>query len=154
MKKRVFSVEAFVASECGAVTVDWVVLSGALVGLGLATTAVVSNGMADGASGISTQMAGYEIRSAFAEVEAETEAEAEAEAEGEPFARNQWTSRTGNVQVLEDWMAGFTDENLLAHMNNQAQYADGSQTGHPYDTYHDEYWVARDEAITRGLIEA
>lgn len=70
MKKREFSVKAIVASECGAVKVDWVVLSGAFVGLGLATTAVVSNAMADGASGIFMQMAGYEMRGAFAEVEA------------------------------------------------------------------------------------
>lgn len=142
MKYLEFSVEAFVASECGAVTVDWVVMTGALVGLGLAATAVVSSGIEDGASGIATQMDSTEIRTAFAE-------EAPAPA---PFARNQWVSRTGGVEVLESWMSGFTDENLMTHMNNQAQFAAGSQTGHPYDTYHDEFWVARDEAITRGLV--
>jgi len=35
----------FVTEERGAVTVDWVVLTAALVGLGLATTAVVSTGV-------------------------------------------------------------------------------------------------------------
>lgn len=49
-------------------------------------------------------------------------------------------------------MTGFTEQQLLTHMNNQAQYANTAQTGHPYDTYHDEFWVARDEAICRGLI--
>lgn len=37
----------FVASESGAVTVDWVVLTAALVGLGLAVIAVVSQGVGD-----------------------------------------------------------------------------------------------------------
>ncbi|WP_127560962.1 hypothetical protein [Nioella ostreopsis] len=37
----------FLGNESGAVTVDWVVLTGALVGLGLATTAIVSAGVQD-----------------------------------------------------------------------------------------------------------
>ena len=39
--------KAFLASESGAVTVDWVVLTAALVGLGLAVMAVVSSGVGD-----------------------------------------------------------------------------------------------------------
>jgi hypothetical protein len=144
MKNLEFPVDAFLASESGAITVDWVFLSGMLVGLSLAATMVVSNGMEGGTSGVAGRMGDFEISQSFPE----------AEPEPAPFERNQWTPRTGGVAVLEEWMAGFTDENLLAHMNNQAQFSDGSQTGHPYDTYHDEYWVARDEAITRGLIEA
>ncbi len=35
----------FIASESGAVTVDWVVLTAALVGLGLAVMTVVSSGV-------------------------------------------------------------------------------------------------------------
>jgi len=35
----------FVSSEAGAVTVDWVVLTAALVGLGLAVMSVVSGGI-------------------------------------------------------------------------------------------------------------
>lgn len=38
---------SFLSSESGAVTVDWVVLTSALVGLGLATAGVVSGGIAD-----------------------------------------------------------------------------------------------------------
>jgi Flp pilus assembly pilin Flp len=38
---------AFIADESGAVTVDWVVLTAALVGLGLAVMAVVSGGVED-----------------------------------------------------------------------------------------------------------
>lgn len=37
----------FIRNESGAVTVDWVVLTGGLVGLGLATTAIVSAGVED-----------------------------------------------------------------------------------------------------------
>ncbi len=37
--------KSFISSESGAVTVDWVVLTAALVGLGLAVMAVVSGGV-------------------------------------------------------------------------------------------------------------
>ena len=51
-------------------------------------------------------------------------------------------------------MAGFGDQQLLDHMNNMAQYANyPAGSGHPYDTYHDEYYIALDEAISRGLID-
>jgi hypothetical protein len=38
-------IKSFAHSESGAVTVDWVVLTAALVGLGLAVMAVVSSGV-------------------------------------------------------------------------------------------------------------
>ncbi|MEL6954813.1 MAG: hypothetical protein AAFN09_08805 [Pseudomonadota bacterium] len=38
-------IKNFLAAEDGAVTVDWVVLTAALVGLGLAVLAVVSDGV-------------------------------------------------------------------------------------------------------------
>lgn len=40
-------IERFLQSENGAVTVDWVVLTAAIVGLGLAVMAVVTGGVAD-----------------------------------------------------------------------------------------------------------
>ena len=40
-------IKNFAKSESGAVTVDWVVLTAAIVGLGLAVMAVVSNGVED-----------------------------------------------------------------------------------------------------------
>ena len=40
-------IKTFAKSESGAVTVDWVVLTAALVGLGLAVMAVVSGGIED-----------------------------------------------------------------------------------------------------------
>ncbi|MBL4629354.1 MAG: hypothetical protein JKY00_15220 [Roseicyclus sp.] len=130
----------FLLSEDGAVTVDWVVLTAALVGLGLAVMAVVSSGVEDLSGDINTQLVSQEIASSFGALSA-------------PFERNQWDSRTGGEAALEAWMANFDDQNLLTHMTNQAQYANTAQTGHPYDTYHDEFWVARDEAISRGLVD-
>lgn len=38
-------VKSFISAESGAVTVDWVVLTAALVGLGLAVMSVVSGGV-------------------------------------------------------------------------------------------------------------
>ena len=55
----------FVLSEDGAVTVDWVVLTAALVGLGLAVMAVVSGGVEDLSGDIDTQMVDQEIVTSF-----------------------------------------------------------------------------------------
>jgi hypothetical protein len=57
----------FVTSEAGAVTVDWVVLTAGLVGLGLATTAVVSSGIANVSGDTAGIISGYEIVTAFTE---------------------------------------------------------------------------------------
>lgn len=46
----------FLSDESGAVTVDWVVMTGATVGLGLATMAVVSTGVEDLSGDINTQL--------------------------------------------------------------------------------------------------
>lgn len=49
-------IKNFVTSESGAVTVDWVVLTAAMVGLGFATIMVVSNGVEGGADNVSTAL--------------------------------------------------------------------------------------------------
>lgn len=51
------SVKSFVQSEQGAVTVDWVVLSAAIVGLGVAAISVVSGGVETLSTNISTSLA-------------------------------------------------------------------------------------------------
>ena len=48
----------FAQDESGAVTVDWVVLTAAIVGLGIAVLATVSGGLKSVAGNISTDMAG------------------------------------------------------------------------------------------------
>lgn len=54
----------YLKSDSGAVTVDWVVLTAALVGLGLATMAVVSMGVQDTSEDIQDQLEASDIISA------------------------------------------------------------------------------------------
>ena len=50
-------IKNFAKSESGAVTVDWVVLTAALVGLGLAVMAVVSGGVENLSNDIAQELA-------------------------------------------------------------------------------------------------
>jgi len=56
----------FLSDDSGAVTVDWVVLTAGLVGLGLATMAVVSAGVEDLSGDTRTQMESQVISTSFA----------------------------------------------------------------------------------------
>ena len=58
-------IKNFAKSESGAVTVDWVVLTAAIVGLGLAVMAVVSAGVQDLSGDIQTQLTGQAITTSF-----------------------------------------------------------------------------------------
>jgi Flp pilus assembly pilin Flp len=51
--------------ESGAVTVDWVVLTAAIVGLGIAVYGVVSGGIQDLRQDIATQLTGQAISTSF-----------------------------------------------------------------------------------------
>jgi len=51
--------------ESGAVTVDWVVLTAAIVGLGIAVYAVVSGGIADLSQDVDNQLTGQAISTSF-----------------------------------------------------------------------------------------
>ena len=55
----------FFENESGAVTVDWVVLTAGIVGLGLATMAVVSGGVEDLSGDVNTQLASQTISTSF-----------------------------------------------------------------------------------------
>lgn len=55
----------FFTDESGAVTVDWVVLTAAIVGLGIASIGVVSGGIEDLSTDSSDQMAEYSICTDF-----------------------------------------------------------------------------------------
>jgi hypothetical protein len=59
------SVLEFANSEDGAVTVDWVVLTAAIVGLGLAVLAVVSGGVEDLSRDIDDELVEMEVAAAF-----------------------------------------------------------------------------------------
>ncbi|MAN14911.1 pilus assembly protein [Alterinioella nitratireducens] len=58
-------IKNFAKSESGAVTVDWVVLTAAIVGLGLAVMAVVSSGVENLSRDIQTQLEVDQINSSF-----------------------------------------------------------------------------------------
>ena len=63
---KLFSlIKSFRNDEDGAVTVDWVVLTAAIVGLGIATLAAVSGGVQDLSGDISTQLAQSQIKTTF-----------------------------------------------------------------------------------------
>lgn len=56
----------FAESDSGAVTVDWVVLTGSLVGLGIATAGVVSGGVESLSSSISDTLSNIDVSSVAA----------------------------------------------------------------------------------------
>jgi len=58
-------IKNFVSNESGAVTVDWVVLTAAIVGLGLAVMSVVSGGTETLTNKISDKMTNQTISSTF-----------------------------------------------------------------------------------------
>mgnify|MGYP001014282870 CR=1 FL=1 len=57
------TVKAFVANESGAVTVDWVVLTAAIVGLGLAVVTSVRSGVSSLGTSISSSLSGASVAS-------------------------------------------------------------------------------------------
>ncbi len=58
-------IKSFRKDEDGAVTVDWVVLTAAIVGLGIATLAAVSNGVDDLSGDIESTLTGQRIVTTF-----------------------------------------------------------------------------------------
>lgn len=58
-------VKNFANDESGAVTVDWVVLTAALAGLGIAVMVYISNGLEDLSGDIKTQLTTQEITTSF-----------------------------------------------------------------------------------------
>ena len=55
------NIKNFAADESGAVTVDWVVLTAAIVGLGIAVVASVRGGVTDIGDAISNSLSGATI---------------------------------------------------------------------------------------------
>ena len=58
-------IKNFAADESGAVTVDWVVLTAAIVGLGIAVMASVSDGLEDLSGDIEAQLTTQGISTTF-----------------------------------------------------------------------------------------
>lgn len=59
------AVSNFIADETGAISVDWVVLSAAAVGMSLAATDVVRDGLRDVSSNLEAQLRTQQISDAF-----------------------------------------------------------------------------------------
>lgn len=59
------ALKRFFDDESGAVTVDWVVITGTLVGLTLAFIAVLGSAFAPNAQNIGTEMQEYTIQTSF-----------------------------------------------------------------------------------------
>ena len=57
--------KTFKNDEAGAVTVDWVVLTAAIVGLGIAVLATVSDGVENLSGDIDTQLSGQGVSTTF-----------------------------------------------------------------------------------------
>jgi len=66
------SFQNFLSDDSGAVTVDWVVLTAALVGLGLAVMSVVSTGVEDLSVDIQEQLETDQISASFGSATATT----------------------------------------------------------------------------------
>ena len=56
---------AFLKDESGAVTVDWVVLTAAIVGLGIAVLTSVGGGTTSLADTVSSHLAGVDVTTAY-----------------------------------------------------------------------------------------
>ena len=56
----------FISDETGAVTVDWTVITAAIVGLGIASSSLISNGIKDLAGDVNQQLNATNIYSGFA----------------------------------------------------------------------------------------
>lgn len=59
------ALKTFVADEAGAITIDWVVLTAAVIGLGLAVMGVIRGGVEDLSTDISDTMSEYSSSGTF-----------------------------------------------------------------------------------------
>lgn len=133
------STAQFLRSEDGAVTVDWVVLTAALVGLGLAAMAVVSGGTEDLSSDVDAQLVSQEITSEF---------------DSGPTAYDGAWLAPGAYESDAAWVAQLSDASIEGLLTGYAQFANPDNVdlgNHAEPRYHDQYWMAYNQAVERGL---
>lgn len=131
--------ESFLSAEDGAVTVDWVVLTAAIVGLGLAVMAVVSGGVEDLAGDVDGQLQAQEITTEFA-------------AALSPYD-GQWLA-PGAYDSDSAWVAALSDDSITGLLTGYAEYANPDNVNmgtHNEPRNHDQYWMAYNQAVERGL---
>ena len=59
------NIKNFLECESGAVTVDWVVLTAAIVGLGVIVITTVANGALDHTSGLNSHLEGADVTTSY-----------------------------------------------------------------------------------------
>ena len=108
----------FVKTESGAVTVDWVVLTAALVGLGLAAMAVVSGGVKDLSDDVDTQLRqGGIIRTAFSGI----------------GSMEFYFYEPSDVADMQGNLRAMGDEELLQHLGTRTNASSADLAS--YETY-------------------
>ena len=144
--------KAFFVEEAGAVTVDWVVLTAGIVGLGLATTAVVSGGMADLSGDIDTQLTDMGITTQFAAAVASLD----------------WSSYTGVSVGVQTWGINSDGENwaqdtygnwselddptIMAMHAEQYAFASSGGPGQEFNAQRADYITVTEQIMTeRGI---
>ena len=137
-------VSQFLASESGAITVDWVVLTAAVTGFGIASAVAVSGGVDDLAEAISTSLSGATV-ALLGEMGTGTEA---------PF---EYALLYASDSLYNNWMTSFStwsDSTLLQMYDVYAAGAEnyinsGNLTNAAY--YTDLAYAMQQVAGTRGL---
>jgi hypothetical protein len=151
-------VDGFVSKEEGAVTVDWVVLTASLVGLGLAMMTVVSDGQRVMSENVRDVLRGDVIRTSFARSVTDGLSASAVLAVGEDFAdlrnarsfsfRMEATLDSGDSGILFE--AGGTVHGTILYQHEGVLYlqaGDGSGTG-PAANRGEAVWTVRDGTYT------
>ncbi|GIT89913.1 hypothetical protein JANAI62_06030 [Jannaschia pagri] len=146
----------FLSDESGAVTVDWVVLTAALVGLGLAVMGVVSTGISNQSQDIDTALeADNIIRTSFAGLGTTSNlSTAERDAAISTARGLQNTDLQADLAVFEgdsanysDWTNVIADENTTTSVSNGVTtYTSGDGNTTFTSTQYESQGVASDNA--------
>ena len=162
----------FLSDDSGAVTVDWVVLTAALVGLGLAVMGVVRGGVADLSGDVATNLKSDGIiRTAFTRDNASALSSAAAALQIDPSrdtanitsmsngdlanAQSAWNTNAADAQAnLDSYIS--TNGMSFAEDGSVADYGTGDQAGYESAVNTSAYNTAvstayNNEATERGL---
>lgn len=145
--------KAFFKSDSGAVTVDWVVLTSAMVGLGFVTAAIVTTGVEDLSYGISNELT---LQAEFTSASVGVDWGSYANLANQHGAS--WGTDAEGRNWAESTYAGWSDPNILSDAALQTQYAANyayatTQPAHSQATrtYADYAAVQEQIMIDRGL---
>lgn len=154
-------ISQFLRNEDGAVTVDWVVLTAATVGLGIASYAAVSPGIDDLSTDTSAQMSGFAIQTSFDVAPAITPTTQALNLASDTGYRDldfYFFNDTG-VENFSGKMSRLSNQALQDEIANRVRYVESEMAMGPNDApsygapwgHTDMYNLARWEAERRGL---